>query len=114
MAIIYHNPLCSNSRQALAVLRGRGVEPVVVEYLRTPLTKDQLRALVAKMGVPAKDIARWKEKDTVAEAGITPETPEEALLDAMVAHPILMNRPIVVTEKGARLCRPSETVSELL
>ena len=114
MAIIYHNPMCGTSRGTLAILRARGVEPVIVEYLKTPLTKDQLRALVAKMGVPAKDIVRWKEKDTVAEAGITPESSDEALLDAMAAHPLLMNRPIVVTEKGAKLCRPSETVSELL
>jgi len=113
MAIIYHNPHCSNSRQALSVLRGRGVEPVIVEYLKTPLTKDQLRALVGRLGVPVRDIVRFKEEAAV-EAGITPQTPDEALLEAMAAHPVLMNRPIVVTDKGAKLCRPGETVSELL
>lgn len=110
---IYYNPNCSNSRQALAILRERGVEPVIVEYLKTPLTKDQIAALVARMGVAAGALVRWKE-DAAARAGIGAASPEDALLDAMARHPILMNRPIVVTDKGARLCRPPETVSELL
>lgn len=110
-ATIYHNPLCSNSRAALEILRARGVETEVIEYQKTPLTRDQLAALVAKLGVPAREILRWKEK---AAEGLKSDAPESALLDAMAAHPVLMNRPIVVTAKGAKLCRPGETVQELL
>ena len=111
---IYHNPQCSNSRQALAIIRERGIEPTVIEYLKTPLTKDQLKALIAKMGVPVKDVVRWKQKDEVAAAGINEASSDEALLDAMVRFPILMNRPIVVTDKGTKLCRPSDAVKDLI
>ena len=111
---IYHNPKCSTSRNALALIRERGIEPTIIEYLKTPLTKTELQTLIAKMDVPVRDVMRWKEKDTVAAAGISETSSDGALLDAMVAHPVLMNRPIVVTEKGAKLCRPSETVSEIL
>ena len=110
--IIYHNPLCGTSRNVLAILREKGLEPSVIEYLKTPLTRDQLRALVEKMGVPVRDVIRWKEK-LVTELNIE-GSDDEALLDAMAQHPILMNRPIVVTDKGAKLCRPSETVAEIL
>jgi arsenate reductase len=111
---IYHNPLCGTSRGALGIIRERGIEPTVVEYLKTPLSKDELKALIARMGVPVKDVVRWKQKDEVAAAGIGESSSDEALLEAMVRFPILMNRPIVVTDKGAKLCRPSDTVVELL
>jgi arsenate reductase len=111
---IYHNPQCSTSRKTLAILKARGIEPVIVEYIKTPLSRDALAALVAKMGVAPRELVRWKEKETVALAGISEASPDGTLLAAMAAHPILMNRPVVVTDKGARLCRPQETVSELL
>jgi arsenate reductase len=111
---IYHNPKCSTSRGALEILRAHGIEPVIIEYLKTPLTRPELAALANRMQVPVRDLVRWKEKDTVAEAGITETSDDAALLDAMATHPILMNRPIVVTDKGARLCRPSESVTTLL
>ena len=111
---IYHNPLCGTSRGALAIIRERGIEPTVIEYLKTPLSKDQLKALIARMGVAVKDVVRWKQKDEVAAAGIGESSSDEALLDAMVRFPILMNRPIVVTEKGVKLCRPSDAVGSLL
>jgi arsenate reductase len=111
---IYHNAKCSTSRTALDIIRGKGIEPVIVEYLKTPLTKAELKALAAKMGLKVKDVVRWKEKEIVAEAGISEASSDDALLDAMAKHPILLNRPIVVTDKGARLCRPSEMVAELL
>jgi arsenate reductase len=111
---IYHNPKCGTSRGALALIRERGIEPAIIEYLKTPLTKDQLQALVARMGVPVREVVRWKEKDTVAEAGISEASSDDALLEALARHPILMNRPIVSTELGVKLCRPEETVIEVL
>lgn len=109
---IYHNPSCSNSRDALAAIHARGIEPVIVEYLKTPLSRDELKALVAKMGVKARDVIRWKEK-LVSELNIE-GADDDAMLDAMARHPVLMNRPIVVTPKDAKLCRPGETVAEIL
>ena len=111
---IYHNPACGTSRGALAIIREKGIEPTIVEYLKTPLSKDQLKALIAKMGVPVKDVVRWKQKDEVAAAGISESSSDEALLAAMAKYPILMNRPIVVTDKGAKLCRPEDEVKSLL
>jgi arsenate reductase (glutaredoxin) len=109
---IYHNPQCSNSRKALELIQARGIEPRVVEYLKTPPTRTELQALVVKLGVPLRDLMRSKEpiymELNLATAG------EDALLDAIAAHPALLNRPIVVTPKGAKLCRPGETVLELL
>ena len=113
-ATIYHNPSCGTSRCTLAIIREKGIEPTIIEYLKTPLDKDQLKALIAKMGVPVKDVVRWKQKDEVAAAGIREASSDDALLEAMAATPILMNRPIVVTDKGAKLCRPEELVSILL
>ena len=113
-ATIYHNPLCGTSRGALAILRERGVEPEVIEYLKTPLSKDQLKALVTKMGVAVKDVVRWKQAGEVAAAGISEASSDDELLEAMAERPVLMNRPIVITDKGARLCRPSDTVNALL
>ena len=113
-ATIYHNPKCSTSRNALQIIRDKGIEPTIIEYLKTPLSKAELKALIAKMGVGVKDVVRWKEKDTLAAAGISEASTDSQMLDAMVKHPILMNRPIVVTPKGAMLARPSETVAEVL
>jgi arsenate reductase len=98
----------------LDLIRAKGIEPTIVEYLKTPLDKAALKTLIAKMGVPVKDVVRWKEKETVAEVGISEDSSDAKLLDAMAKHPILMNRPIVVAPKGAKLCRPSETVGEIL
>src|SRR5581483_4910699 len=111
---LYHNPKCGTSRNVLDIIRAKGIEPTIVEYLKTPLSKAELAALIKKMGVPVKDVVRWKEKDTLAEAGIREDSSDAKLLDAMARHPILMNRPIVVTPKAAKLCRPSETVAEIL
>jgi arsenate reductase (glutaredoxin) len=111
---IYHNAMCGTSRGALGIIREKGIEPTVIEYLKTPLSKDQLKALIAQMGVPVKDVVRWKEKDAVAQAGINETSSDDALLEAMAKFPILMNRPIVATDKGVKLCRPSDTVAGLL
>ncbi|MFO1249147.1 MAG: arsenate reductase (glutaredoxin) [Alphaproteobacteria bacterium] len=111
---IYHNPKCETSRNALAIIRGKGIEPTIIEYLKTPLDQHELRHLIDRMKVPVKDVVRWKQKDEVAAAGISEATDEDTLLAAMAAHPVLMNRPIVITPKGTKLCRPSETVSQLL
>ena len=111
---IYHNPACGTSRNVLAFIREAGIEPEIVEYLKTPPTKERLRTLLAAMGIPVRQLLR--EKGTpYAELGLAdPKWTDEQLLDFIVAHPILMNRPVVVTPAGARLCRPSETVHELL
>ncbi len=114
MVTIYHNPRCGTSCNTLALLQERGVQPEVVEYLKTPLDRAALRALIASMGVPVIDVVRAKEP-VFAELKLgAPGVSDEQLIDAMVAHPILMNRPIVVTPRGARLCRPAEAVLELL
>lgn len=113
-ATIYHNPSCSNSRGALALLRGAGVEPTVVEYLKAPPTKAQLKKLLRAAGVSVREAIRDKEP-VFAELGLRdPKLSDEALLDAMVANPKLIQRPIVQTAKGVRICRPPETVLELL
>lgn len=108
------NPNCGTARNVLALLREKGIEPDIREYLKQPLSADEITALVAKMGVPLRDVVRWKQEAEAAAAGITPDSDEAALLAALVAHPVLLNRPIVVTDKGAKLCRPKELVSELL
>ncbi len=112
--IIYHNPDCGTSRNTLAMIRNAGVEPHVIEYLKTPPSRDMLTRLIARMGISARELLR--EKDTpYAELGLgDPALSEAQLLDAMMAHPILINRPIVVSPKGVRLCRPSEDVLDLL
>ncbi|APF39238.1 arsenate reductase (glutaredoxin) (plasmid) [Chelatococcus daeguensis] len=112
--IIYHNPACGTSRNALAMIRNAGVEPHVIEYLKTPPTRAMLHWLIARMGIPARALLR--EKGTpYAELGLAnPALSDDQLLDAMLAHPILINRPIVVSPKGVRLCRPSEEVLDLL
>ncbi|MFG1238278.1 arsenate reductase (glutaredoxin) [Xanthobacter autotrophicus DSM 597] len=111
---IYHNPRCGTSRNTLAMIRASGVEPTVVEYLKTGWTKAQIKDLAAAAGAPVRDLLRAKEP-LVAELKLDgPEVTDDALLAAMVEHPILVNRPIVVTPKGTRLCRPSEVVLDLL
>jgi arsenate reductase len=112
--IIYHNPACGTSRNTLELVRHAGIEPHVVEYLKTPPSRALVAQLVARMGVSVRDILR--EKGTpFAELGLAdPALTDEQLLDAVEAHPVLMNRPIVVSPLGAKLCRPSETVLDLL
>ncbi len=112
--IIYHNPDCGTSRNTLAMIRNAGIEPHVIEYLKTPLTRLLLRQLIERMGVSVRDVIR--EKGTpYHELGLKdPSLTDDQLLDAMMAHPILIERPIVVTALGVRLCRPSEAVLELL
>ncbi|MFN4063900.1 arsenate reductase (glutaredoxin) [Parazoarcus communis] len=111
---IYHNPRCGTSRNTLAMIRNSGEEPVIIEYLKTPPTRDQLVALIAAAGLGVRGIMRAKEK-LFGELGLAdPAVSDEALIDAMMAHPILINRPIVVTQLGTRLCRPSEVVLDIL
>ena len=111
---IYHNPSCGTSRNTLRLLRHAGVEPVVIEYLKTPPSKEKLRELVAAMGIPLRALLREKEPPFAALKLGDPGWSDDRLLDAMVAHPILINRPIVVTPLGTKLCRPSEAVLEIL
>ena len=111
---IYHNPACGTSRNTLGMIRAAGEEPVVIEYLKTPPSRDRLVALIAAMGITPRALLR--EKGTpYAELGLEDASlSDEQLLDAMMAHPILINRPIVESPKGTRLCRPSEAVLDLL
>ena len=111
---IYHNPSCGTSRNTLAMIRASGVEPEVIEYLKTPPSREQLVKLIAAMGVGVRDIVR--EKGTpYLELGLNDlSLSEDALLDAMLQYPVLINRPIVVTSKGVKLCRPSELVLSIL
>lgn len=112
--IIYHNPDCGTSRNTLAMIRNAGIEPHVIEYLKTPPSREMLTQLIARMGISVRALLR--EKGTpYAELGLGDAALSDAqLLDAMMAHPILINRPIVVSPKGVRLCRPSEDVLDLL
>ncbi len=112
--IIYHNPDCGTSRNTLGMIRNAGIEPHVIEYLKTPPARALLKQLIARMGMSVRALLR--EKGTpYRELGLDNEAlGEDELLDTMVAHPILINRPIVVTPKGVRLCRPSELVLDLL
>ena len=112
--IVYHNPDCGTSRNALAMIRNAGIEPHVIEYLKTPPARALLVSLLERMGVSARSVLR--EKGTpFAELGLgDPTLSDDQLLDAMMAHPILINRPIVVSPLGVKLCRPSEAVLDLL
>ncbi|MCT7663279.1 arsenate reductase (glutaredoxin) [Shinella kummerowiae] len=111
---IYHNPACGTSRNTLAMIRNAGIEPVVIDYLSSPPTKDTLKAMIGEAGLSVRQALR--EKDTpYAELGLAdPSLTDDALLDHMLAHPILINRPFVVTPLGTRLCRPSEAVLDIL
>jgi arsenate reductase len=111
---IYHNPSCGTSRNTLAIIRQSGEEPEIVEYLKTPPSRTRLVELIKAMGIFARALLR--EKGTpYAELGLAnPKWSDDQLIDFMLEHPILINRPIVVTPKGTRLCRPSEAVLDLL
>ncbi len=111
---IYHNPACGTSRNVLGLIRNAGIEPTVVEYLKTPPSRAGLADLIRRMGVPVRAVLR--EKGTpYHELGLDdPDLTDDQLLDAMIAHPILINRPIVVTERGVILARPSEAVLDIL
>lgn len=112
--ILYHNPRCGTSRTTLGLIRNAGIEPHIVEYLKTPPTQVLIRELAARAGVPLRALLRDKEP-IFKELGLNdPDVSDDTLLDAIEAHPILLNRPIVVTPKGVKLCRPSELVIELL
>ena len=111
---IYHNPKCGTSRNTLEMIRNSGEEPQVIEYLKTPPSRDELVDLINRMGISVRDLLRQKGTP-YDELGLGEDTwSEDQLLDFMMEHPILINRPIVVTKKGVRLCRPSEKVMELL
>lgn len=111
---IYHNPRCGTSRNTLALIRNSGVEPEVIEYLLTPPAREKLVALIAQMAIPVRDLLRAKETLYGELRLDNPALGDDALIDAMLAHPVLMNRPIVVTPLGTRLCRPSEAVLDIL
>jgi arsenate reductase len=112
--VIYHNPDCGTSRNTLGLIRNAGIEPHVIEYLKTPPSRALLKSLIGRMGVDVQDVVRVKGTPyhdlKLDDPGIT----DDQLLDAMMAHPILINRPIVVTPLGVKLCRPSEAVLDLL
>ena len=112
--IIYHNPACGTSRNPLAMIRNAGIEPHVIEYLKTPPSRALLERLIARAGITARDLLR--EKGTpYAELGLAdPALTEDQLIDAMMVHPVLINRPLVVSPLGVRLCRPSEAVLDLI
>ena len=111
---IYHNPKCGTSRNTLAMIRASGVEPTVIEYLKTPPSREKLIELIAKMQITPRQLLRDKET-LFAELELANENLEDnVLIDAMLAHPILINRPIVEAKKGSKLCRPSELVLQLL
>lgn len=111
---IFHNPACGTSRNTLALIREHGIEPEVVEYLKTPPTKAKLRARVKAMGIPVRDVLRQKGTP-YEDLGLgDPKWTDDQLLDFIVEHPILMNRPIVATPLGTRLCRPADLVLDIL
>ena len=111
---IWHNPGCGTSRNTLSLIRHAGIEPVVVEYLQAPPTRERLRALIAAAGIGVRDAIRRKEALYGALGLEDPSLPDEALLDAMRAHPLLIERPFVESPLGVRLCRPAERVLEIL
>jgi arsenate reductase len=111
---IYHNPNCGTSRNVLGLIRNSGEEPVVIEYLKMPPSREELNSLITRMGITVRDLLRRKgtpyDELRLDDASLS----DEQLIDAMMAHPILINRPIVVTSKGVKLCRPSEAVLDIL
>ena len=113
-ATIYHNPACGTSRKTLEILRNEGADLTVVEYLKTPPSRDELKRLYDRAGISPRDGLREKES-LAEELGLTgEEVSDDQILDAMMEHPILIQRPLVETDKGARLCRPQEEVRQLL
>ncbi|EKP0314899.1 glutaredoxin-dependent arsenate reductase [Aeromonas veronii] len=111
---IYHNPECGTSRNILELIRNSGVEPTVIHYLETPPSRDQLVALIAAMAMPVRDLLRKNVPPYEALGLAEDRFSDDELIDAMLAHPILINRPIVVTPLGTKLCRPSEVVLDIL
>jgi arsenate reductase len=114
MITIYHNPACGTSRNVLGLIRNSGVEPRVIEYVKTPPSRAELVDLIARMGIPVRDLLRRKGTPYDALGLDDPKWTDDELIDRMLEHPILINRPIVVTPLGVRLCRPSETVLDIL
>ena len=111
---IFHNPLCGTSRKTLEILRESGAEPTVIEYLKAPPSREELKRIYERAGISPKEGLRAKEP-IAKELGLTrPDVSDDEILDAMMEHPILINRPLVVTDKGARLCRPQDLVREIL
>jgi len=111
---IYHNPKCGTSRNTLEMIRKSGVEPQVIEYLKTPPSREELVGLIGRMGIPVRDLLRQKGTP-YDELGLSDDKwTDDQLIDFMMEHPILINRPVVVSDKGVRLCRPSEKVMDLL
>lgn len=113
-ATIYHNPRCSTSRNTLALLRERGIEPTIVEYLKTPPSRDELKRIAQATGEPLRALIRTKQPEYLELGLDNPALTDDQLLDALLTTPVLINRPIVVTDKGARLGRPIEKVLEIL
>jgi arsenate reductase (glutaredoxin) len=111
---VFHNPNCGTSRNVVAMIRAAGYEPTIIEYLKVGWTRPQLETLLAQMGAKPRDILRGKEAKAAALGLLATDVSDTALLDAMVQHPVLVNRPIVVTPKATRLARPSEVVLDLL
>lgn len=111
---IYHNPACGTSRNTLAMIRKAGIEPTIIHYLETPPSRKELVTLIALLPITARKLLRRKGTPFEQLDLDNPDLTDDQLIDAMMEHPILINRPIVVTDKGARLCRPSEAVMELL
>ena len=114
MVTIFHNPNCATSRNTLALIRNSGCEPEIILYLEVPPSKDQLKKLIKDMSVPVRDVLREKGTPYAELDLANPKWLDEDLLDFMVAHPILINRPIVLTSLGTKLCRPSEVVLDIL
>ena len=111
---IYHNPACGTSRNTLALIRNSGAEPTVILYLETPPSRDELKKLIADMGIGVRDLLR-QNTEPYEQLGLAEDRfSNDELLDAMLAHPILINRPVVVTPLGTKLCRPSEVVLDIL
>jgi arsenate reductase (glutaredoxin) len=111
---IYHNPNCGTSRNVLALIRNAGIEPVVVDYLKNPIGRNKLKELIDQLDISVRELLRQKGTPYEELQLGNPALSEDALLDAMVTHPILMNRPIVITTLGTKLCRPSEAVLDIL
>ena len=111
---IYHNPLCGTSRKTLEIVRESGTEPKIVEYLKAPPSREELKRLYDRAGISPRDGLRSKEP-LAEELGLTrPDVSDDEILDAMIEHPALINRPLVETDKGVRLCRPQDLVREIL
>jgi arsenate reductase (glutaredoxin) len=111
---IYHNPACGTSRNVLGLIHDSGTEPIVIEYLQTPPSRAELVSLIERMGISVRDLLRRKDTPYDELHLDDPALTDEQLIDAMMAHPILINRPIVVTPRGVKLCRPSDTVLAML